>query len=235
MHLFYTPGIEGGRHILSEEESGHCLRVLRMREGDTVYLTDGRGNMHSARIVSASPGRCVVEIFETIREYGKRPYALTMAVAPTKNNDRYEWFLEKATEIGVNRVVPVITGRSERRVFKAERGAKVITGAVKQSLKAYHPVIDGTATFDEVVKMAFQGDKFIAWCGESPGKKPLKEVAVPGRDTFILIGPEGDFSPEEVSLACSHGFTEVSLGESRLRTETAAIAACHTIALINQC
>ncbi len=233
MPLFYTPDITGTTHTLSEEESKHCARVLRLAEGDTVYLTDGRGAWHTARITAASPKRCEVEVVETKHDYGRRPYALTIAVAPTKNNDRYEWFLEKATEIGVDRIIPLETTRSERRVYKTERGNKLIESAMKQSLQAYHPRLDELTTFSEVVKMPFAGDKFIAHCEESDRKVLLRDAARRGVGTLILIGPEGDFAPEEIRLAREHGFREISLGTSRLRTETAAIAACHTVALMN--
>ena len=234
MQLFYTPDLSGGVYTLSEEESKHCARVLRLAEGDTVHLTDGRGNFHTARITAASPKRCEVAVTETVREYGKRPYTLTMAVAPTKNNDRFEWFLEKATEIGIDRVIPLECARSERRVCKTDRGNKVIESAMKQSLKAYRPQLDGITPFAEVARMPFDGDKFIAHCGEGADKKLLRDVVQRGRDVWMLIGPEGDFSPEEIRLARENGFREISLGASRLRTETAALAACHTVALINE-
>lgn len=234
MQLFYTPDIQGIRYTLPEEESKHCVRVLRLGEGDTVHLTDGRGALHTARIVSASPKRCEVEIAETAQEYGKRPYSLTLAVAPTKNNDRFEWFLEKATEIGIDRIIPLECDRSERRVYKTERGNKVIESAMKQSLKAYHPRLDEVTRFAEVVKFPFDGDRFIAHCEPGAEKQLLRDLVKKGRDVLILIGPEGDFSPEEIRSAKANGFREISLGASRLRTETAALAACHTVALLNE-
>lgn len=234
MPLFYTPDITGTVYMLSEEESKHCVRVLRLAEGDTVHLTDGRGAWHTARITAASPKWCEVEVVDTQLNHGRRPYALTMAVAPTKNNDRYEWFLEKATEIGIDRIIPLETARSERRVYKTERGNKLIESAMKQSLQAYHPQLDALTPFVEVVGMPFDGDKFIAHCEASPDKKNLREALRPGVDTLVLIGPEGDFSPGEIRMAREHGFREISLGASRLRTETAALVACHTVALINE-
>lgn len=234
MQLFYTPDLSGDRYTLSEEESKHCVRVLRLSEGDTIHLTDGRGGMYTARIVSASPKRCEVEVIETEQQYGKRDYILWMAVAPTKNNDRYEWFLEKSTEIGIDRIIPLECDHSERRVVKTDRLMKVITGAVKQSLKAYHPQVDPVTSFLQIVGIPFEGQRFIAHCGESTEKKPLKDLVVKGKNVLILIGPEGDFSPEEVTLAKTKGFQEISLGQSRLRTETAALVASHTVALINE-
>jgi 16S rRNA (uracil1498-N3)-methyltransferase len=233
MPLFYTPDIAGKTYTLSEEESKHCVRVLRLAEGDAVHLTDGRGAWHTARITAAAPKRCEVEVVDTQLDHGRRPYALTMAVAPTKNNDRYEWFLEKATEIGIDRIVPLETARSERRTYKTERGNKLIESAMKQSLQAWHPQLDGLTALAEVVKMPFDGDKFIAHCEESGDKILLRDAVHRGVPTLILIGPEGDFAPEEIRLAREHGFQEISLGNSRLRTETAAIAACLTVAVMN--
>ena len=234
MLLFYTPDITLPQYTLPEEESKHCVRVLRLGEGDTIHLADGRGNLHRARIVSASPKRCEVTVEETVSEYGKRPYALTVGVAPTKNNDRFEWFLEKATEIGIDRVIPLECDRSERRVYKTDRGNKVIESAMKQSLKAYHPQLDELTPFAGLVRMPFDGDKFIAHCEAGADKKLLRDRVVTGNNVLVLIGPEGDFSPEEIRLAKENGFCEISLGASRLRTETAALAACHTVALINE-
>ncbi|MDR0953856.1 MAG: 16S rRNA (uracil(1498)-N(3))-methyltransferase [Rikenellaceae bacterium] len=234
MPLFYTPDIDGPSYTLSEEESRHCVRVLRLEAGAVIDLTDGRGTLYTGRIVSASPKGCRVEVTERVTDYGKRPYVLMMAVAPTKNNERLEWFLEKSTEIGIDRIVPLLCDRSERRVYKTERGNKVIESAMKQSLSAYHPQLDEITPFVEVVRQPFEGDKFIAHCAESAEKILLRDGVRRGVHALILIGPEGDFSPEEIQLAREHGFREVSLGSSRLRTETAALVACHTVALINE-
>ena len=234
MQLFYTPDIAGETYVLNEEESRHCVRVLRLGEGDELRLTDGRGTLYTARIVSASPKRCEVRVTERREEYGERPCRLCLAVAPTKNTDRFEWFLEKATEIGVDRIVPLICDRSERRVLKTDRCTKVVTSAVKQSLKAYHPVLEEPVPFREAVRKPFDGDKFIAHCAESAEKRLLRDLVIPGRDVWVLVGPEGDFSPEEIARAKENGFREVSLGTSRLRTETAGVAACHTVALLNE-
>lgn len=231
--LFYAPDLAAPGGTLPEEESRHAVRVLRLAAGDRVEVTDGRGNLHTARITEASPAACRVEIVDTL-VHPRRSYGLTMAVAPTKNNERYEWWLEKATEIGVDRVVPLLCERSERRVFKTARGAKVIESAMKQSLQAWHPRLDEPTSFAELLGRPFAGDRFIAYCADSTDKRPLSKVVRGGADTLILIGPEGDFSPVEIAAARAAGFAEVSLGASRLRTETAAIVACHTVALINQ-
>jgi 16S rRNA (uracil1498-N3)-methyltransferase len=173
----------------------------------------------------------VVEHFE---EFEKLPYRLTMAVAPTKNIDRYEWFLEKATEIGVAEFIPLVSEHSERKVIKAEREEKVITAAVKQSLKAYHPVLSELTPFAEVVRKGFVGRKFIAHCGDAvKEKKYLASTLHKGEDVLILIGPEGDFSPEEVRLAVENGFEEITLGTQRFRTETAAVVAVDMVSIVN--
>lgn len=234
MQLFYTPDISGDTYVLNEEESRHCSRVLRLGVGDGLYMTDGQGTLFKGEITSSSSKRCEVRIVERQREYGKRDYSLTMAVAPTKNNERYEWFLEKATEIGIDRVIPMECANSERRVVKRDRLEKIITSAVKQSLKAYHPQLDELTAFKDVVNMPFEGDRFIAHCRPSEDKRLLKDVAGRGRDVLVLTGPEGDFSEEEVALAKAAGFREVSLGETRLRVETAAIVICNTISILNQ-
>jgi len=234
MQLFYAPLIHEKRITLSEEESRHCVRVLRLGQGDTIHLTDGAGNLHTAKIVSATARKCEIEVVGTLSEYGKRSYSLTMGVAPTKNNDRFEWFLEKATEIGIDRIVPIECDRSERRVYKVERGNKVIESAMKQSLKAYHPRLEEMTAFKELVSAPFDGDKFIAHCEPGAEKKLLRDLVRADSSVLILIGPEGDFSVEEIRTARENGFREISLGASRLRTETAALVACHTVAVINE-
>lgn len=234
MHLFYTPDIAGQQYILSEEESKHAVRVLRLGKGSALALTDGRGTLYEAVVSDANPKRCTVDIVATTTEYGKRNYNLTMAVALTKNIDRYEWFLEKATEIGCDTFIPLVGEHSERRVLKHERAEKVITSAVKQSLKAYHPVLEPLAGFRDVAARDFGGVKLIAYCGEEYEKKLVRDCVAPGDRVTILVGPEGDFSPEEVKFAVEKGFVPVSLGESRLRTETAAVFAVSYVAFINQ-
>lgn len=234
MHLFYTPGIVPPQHTLSEEESRHALRVLRLGHGDRVLLTDGRGTMYTAEITVAGPKECTVTVIETMPGYCKRGYLLAMAVAPTKNSDRFEWFLEKATEVGCDVFIPLLTSHAERRVFRSDRSVKVITSAVKQSLKAWHPALEELTSFKEVVSRPFDGVKLIAYCGGGYERKLLKDCVVSGDNVLILIGPEGDFSDGEVALAVSNGFTPLSLGNSRLRTETAALAAVMGVAFINQ-
>lgn len=236
MQLFYAPGITPPLHTLAEEESRHCVRVLRLGRGDTVHITDGRGNLFCCRITDDNPRGCTVRVVRTEREYGKLPYRLTLAVAPTKNADRFEWFLEKATEVGVTAILPLETARSERRVFRPERGEKVITAALKQSLKAYRPELRPLTAFADAVAAPFEGRKLIAHCdpARTPGGKAyLPATLRAGEAAIVLIGPEGDFSPEEIDLALARGFEEITLGQQRLRTETAALAAVVMASVVN--
>lgn len=232
MQVFYAPDLQGDFYTLGEEESKHIIRVLRMKIGEHIRLSDGVGNMYLAELVSEDHRRCEVKIKSVCKEYGKRDYHIHLAVAPTKNINRYEWFLEKATEIGVDDITPLICKRSERKVVKNERLNKVITAALKQSIKAYHPVLHDAISFEKFVKQDFIGEKYICYVEE--GEHPsLSSLYTKGSDVLILIGPEGDFNPEEVKLAEEHEFKTVSIGNSRLRTETAGVVACHTIALLN--
>jgi len=233
MHLFYTPDIKGKQYQLNETESKHCSRVLRLKQDDIIHLIDGEGGLYTSKIIDSNPKRCVLEITNTKKEYEKRNYFLHIAIAPTKNIDRTEWFLEKCTEISIDEISPILSQHSERKVIKHDRLFKVITSAVKQSLKAYHPKLNPITKFKDLVEGDFQGKKYIAHC--NPGnKQALKNICKKGDRSLVLIGPEGDFSPEEVELAVKNGFVEISLGTSRLRTETAGIVACHTINLENQ-
>ncbi|MCD4724255.1 MAG: 16S rRNA (uracil(1498)-N(3))-methyltransferase [Bacteroidales bacterium] len=232
MHLFYTPELLGEYYTLNEQESKHCIKVLRLKAGDHIQLSDGKGNLFKAELISDNTRRCEVRIVETLKDFGKRDYRIHLAVAPTKNINRYEWFLEKATEIGIDDITPVFCQRSERKVVRNDRLEKVITSAMKQSIKAYHPVLHKPQSFKNFIKNDLYGEKYIAYIEE--GDHPsLKSLYTPGKDVVVLIGPEGDFSPEEVKMAVEHGFNTVSLGKSRLRTETAAVVACHTVSLLN--
>ena len=235
MQLFYAPEISLPRYTLPEEESKHCVRVLRMTVGDELHLTDGKGNMYRCKVVSDNVKRCEVEVVETCPEYERMSYGLTMCVAPTKNIDRFEWFLEKATEIGISEVYPLECDHSERRQIKLEREEKVITAAVKQSLKAYHPVLHDLTSVRDIIAMDFEGEKYIAHCDSSFGERPyLGNLVKKGANTLILIGPEGDFSKEEINFALQNGFKAISLGRERLRTETAAVVATTVVATINK-
>jgi len=233
MHIFYTPDIKSDRYTLNEEESKHCIRVLRLTIGDKITLIDGIGGFYIAEITNDHQKRCEIKITQTEKEYGKRNYHLTMAVAPTKNNDRFEWFLEKSTEIGVDGFIPFISEQSERKIIKPDRLNKRINSAVKQSIQAYRPQLEKMLKFKDLINMEFDGRKLIAHCFEND-KPYLKNVIEKGELVLILIGPEGDFTMEEIEMAKSKGFEEISLGDSRLRTETAGIVAVHTVALVNQ-
>lgn len=235
MQLFYAPDFTPPRYTLPEDESKHCIRVLRMAEGDRLHLTDGRGTLYTCRIVEAAAKRCTVEVEQTCAEFERLPYSLTMAVAPTKNIERFEWFLEKATEVGVGRIVPLLCERSERREIKPERENKVIVAALKQSLKAYLPELSPLTPFRQVVEQARQPVKLIAHCDKASSQRIfLPEAIKKGEEAIILIGPEGDFSPEEITFALANGFREISLGDARLRTETAAVVATVMVSTVNQ-
>jgi len=233
MNLFYTPNIKDQFYQLDEIESKHCVKVLRLKEKDIIHLIDGKGSLFKAKIIDAHPKKCTVECIETHKEFGKLDYKLHIALAPTKNIDRTEWFMEKCTEIGITEFTPLLCKHSERKHVKHDRLFKVITSAVKQSLKAYHPILNELTKFSDLVTSDFDGEKFIAHCYDSE-KIHLKNRYKAKQNTLILIGPEGDFSPEEVKLAKENGFTEITLGESRLRTETAGVVACSIVSLANQ-
>ena len=233
MQLFYAPDITTPLYTLPEEESGHCVRVLRLKEGDTLHITDGQGTLYHAVVEDAHPKRCTIRIVEEHHEWEKRPFRLTVAVAPTKNIDRIEWFVEKATESGIDRIVPILCDHSERKVIKGERLEKIAASAMKQSLKAYLPQIDPLTPIRKLLAEPFDGVKLIAHCEEDMERVFMGDVVHKSDDVMILIGPEGDFSVEEIEEARKAGFKEVTLGESRLRTETAALAATIYTAFIN--
>lgn len=232
MHLFYTPDISGDFYTLDETESKHCIKVLRLSEGDTIFLVDGKGGFFEAQITDTHPKKCTVRVIDKKFRYGHLNYELHIAIAPVKNIDRFEWFLEKCTEIGINEITPLLCRYSERKAIKEERLNKIITSAMKQSIKAYHPVLNPMNSFNEFIKKPFEGAKYIAHC-DNGQKELLKDLVKKGESTLILIGPEGDFSKEEIDSAINCGFKEISLGNSRLRTETAGVVACHTVSLMN--
>lgn len=234
MQLFYAPDLIPPLYTLGEEESKHCIRVLRLGRGDTLHLTDGRGTLYRCRIESDDPRRCTVRVVESRPEFERMPYRLTMAVAPTKNTDRFEWFLEKATEVGVSRIVPLLCDRSERRSLNMERCRRVVASAMKQSLKAYCPVVEPLTPLPELLAAPGGERRLIAHCAEArAGKRYLPRTLQPGENPLILIGPEGDFSPAEIDAALTAGFEEITLGRQRLRTETAAVAATVMVCVRN--
>ena len=233
MQLFYVPNISGSEIILDETESKHAIRVLRLQKGNRVQVVDGKGGFYETEIIDSNPKRCRLSIVNSTLEFGKKDFHLHIAIAPTKNIDRFEWFLEKATEIGIDEITPLLTSHSERKTVNPERLEKILVSAMKQSLKAYLPQLHELTTFKELIINNKTENKFIAYCDEIQ-KIHLKDLVAKGNNTLILIGPEGDFSPEEVKLAIENGFKVVSLGESRLRTETAGIVACHIVNLANE-
>ncbi len=232
MHIFYTPHFSGNTYTLDESESKHCIRVLRLEEGDHIVLVDGFGGSFTAEIMDANPKRCAVKVIKSELNFGKQNFQVHIAIAPTKNIERIEWFLEKATEIGINRATPILCQYSERKEIKHDRLEKVMVSAMKQSLKAYLPQLGQMTRFNDFIKQPFAGQKFIAHCEETQ-RDALKNRIVPNQNYLILIGPEGDFSPTEIEAAIQAGYIPVSLGNSRLRTETAGVVACHTFNLAN--
>ncbi|MDR2913540.1 MAG: 16S rRNA (uracil(1498)-N(3))-methyltransferase [Tannerella sp.] len=230
--LFYAPDI-ATVPILPEEESQHCIRVLRLKEGDNITITDGKGFFYTATLENTHPKHCQVKITESLSQKPLWEYTIHIAVAPTKNMDRMEWFVEKATEIGINAITCLRCRHSERKEIKLQRLNKIAISAMKQSQKAILPQINEITDFNRFISQDFNGYKMIAHCAEN-SKQLIKEIYTPESNVLFLIGPEGDFSNEEINAALSAGFSPVSLGKSRLRTETAALAACHTIHVLNQ-
>lgn len=233
MQIFYAPDISGSTYTLNEEESKHCIRVLRLNPGDEITLVDGKGNLFKTHIIDPHVKRCQVLVVEAFPEFEKRNFYLHIAIAPTKNIERFEWFLEKATEIGIDEITPLLCDHSERKVVNNERLEKIIVAAMKQSIKAYLPKLNQMIPFKQFLQTNSNGDLYIAHCYKKE-LNHLKNEIQPKQKSTILIGPEGDFSPDEVSKAIQNNFKEISLGSSRLRTETAGIVACHTINLDNE-
>ena len=249
MELFYSQNITNGICCLDQDESGHCIKVLRHRSGDEISVIDGCGTLHRCRISSDSPKGVEAMVLDSVSGWGGHPYRLHMAVCPTKNNDRYEWFAEKACEIGLDEISPVIGEHSERRVFKTARLEKILISASKQSLKAAVPVVNEPVSVKEfimshgcpaeevcgksVIPQESSPLRLIAYCFEDENvpRRSIKDVLqeYKGSEIIVLIGPEGDFSRSEAELALSRGFIPVHLGESRLRTETAALTAVSAV------
>lgn len=234
MQLFYNPDIseDAENFFFDREESKHIIKVLRKKEGDNLFVTNGLGFLFKTEITLASDSKCQVKIVSS--EKGEPlKYQLHLAIAPTKMNDRFEWFLEKATEIGVSEITPIICDHSERKVIKTDRFDKIIQSAMKQSLHYYLPKLNEPIAFKDFIKQENNGLTLIAHCEETD-KKSLKEVVQPNQDVTILIGPEGDFSEKEIKLALENNYLAVMLGNTRLRTETAGVVACHSVAFINE-
>lgn len=234
MQIFYVPGIKGRTCVMDENESRHCIRVLRMKKGDRMKLVDGIGNLYDGIVNDPDPAGCSVIITGLIRDFEKRGYRLHIAISPIKNQDRFEWFVEKSVEIGVDEITPLICRNSEKKGIKRDRLNNIIISAMKQSLKAFRPILNEPITFGEFVDSDLSGIKMISHCNPGLERKKIDQIYKKANDAVILIGPEGDFSEEELRLAFNYGFRPVHLGTSRLRTETAGIAACYSIYFINQ-
>jgi 16S rRNA (uracil1498-N3)-methyltransferase len=234
MQLFYNPTIDETTESFSfdKEESKHIIKVLRKKDTDILFVTNGDGLLFETEITLASDNKCTVKIL-SVEKAKPSKFQLHLAVAPTKMNDRYEWFLEKATEIGIHEITPIICDRSERKVVNTERFDKIILTAMKQSNVLFLPKLNNAITFKEFLKRKNEGLQLIAHCEETD-KKSLKSVLKPNENVTLLIGPEGDFSEKEIALALEKNYVPVSLGNTRLRTETAAIVACHSVVFVNE-
>jgi 16S rRNA (uracil1498-N3)-methyltransferase len=234
MQLFYNPNINESSDNFSfdKEESKHIIKVMRKKGGDILFVTNGLGYLFKTEIILGSDIKCTVKIVSF--EKTDRPnYKLHLAVAPTKMNDRYEWFLEKATEMGISEITPIICEHSERKFVKTDRFDKIIQSAMKQSIQLYLPTLNEPVTFKEFIKSNNDEVLLIAHCEETD-KKSLKDVLKPNENITMLIGPEGDFSNKEIALALENKYLPVSLGKTRLRTETAAVVACHSVVFVNE-
>ena len=235
MQLFYNKDItsNNSQFTFDKTESRHIVKVLRKKEDDLLHITNGKNELFTVKIILANDKRCLVEIINSETKTKPWNYNLHVAIAPTKNNDRLEWFLEKATEIGIDEITPIICANSERTVLKRDRLEKIVQSAMKQSLKFVLPKLNKPIKFSDFIKQDFEGDLFIAHCEEQDKKSFVKEIK-PTQNITILIGPEGDFNPNEIEKAIAQKFIPVTLGKSRLRTETAGIVATQTVALINE-
>lgn len=236
MNLFFQPSLTAGSVstlvTLDAEESAHCVRVLRKKPGDEIHLTDGQGNIYLARLEDNHIKHCSIQIL-SVQATQRRGFRLHIAIAPTKNTDRFEWFLEKSTEIGIDEITPVICEHSERTVLRTDRLQKILVSAMKQSMNLYLPQLNEPVRFIDFIRKTHSGSQYIAYIEERQ-ELSLKNEYIPGSDALILIGPEGDFSTSEVSKALDSGYKAISLGPSRLRTETAGVVACMTVNLANQ-
>lgn len=234
MQLFYNPDIDETTESFSfdKEESRHIIKVLRKKDSDILHVTNGLGFLFETEITLASDNKCTVQVL-SVKKADAPKFRLHLAVAPTKMNDRFEWFLEKATEIGIQEITPVFCDRSERKAINPERFEKIILSAMKQSNETFLPKLNPAVSFKEFIKQKNEGLNLIAHCEETD-KKSLKEILKPNENVTMLIGPEGDFSEKEIALALENNFQPVTLGNTRLRTETAAIVACHSIVFFNE-
>ena len=234
MQIFYAPDISGTDYTLDEKESGHCIKVLRMKSGTRVQVIDGKGNLYEAVIVNPDPRKCSLAVTGVFRDFEKRDYRLHIAISPLKNYERFEWFVEKSVEIGVDEITPLICSNTEKPGIKRERINNLIISAMKQSLKSTITVLNEPCKFHDFIGKIYAGSCMIAHCNNDSARSRIGEVYSKGNDSVLIIGPEGDFSRDEINAAVEKGFLPVHLGQSRLRSETAGIAACYSICYINQ-
>jgi len=234
MQIFYAPGISGKTWKLDEKESKHCIRVLRMRKDSPVRLIDGRGNLYEGTVADPDPEGCTISIKNIIKDFEKRNYSLHIAISILKNPERFEWFIEKSVEIGIDEITPLICRNTEKQGIRRDRIDNLIISAMKQSLKAKTTILNPPAGFNDFIMKPLMSDSFVAHCSGKTLRSSLAEVYKKGRNALVLIGPEGDFSEDEIESAVRMGYIPIHLGRSRLRAETAGIAACHSVYFLNQ-
>lgn len=234
MQIFYAPDIRDNIHCLDEAESRHCIKVLRMRTGDVVQLVDGKGNLCEGYISKPDLHKCEITVNKILRDFEKRDYKLHIAISPLKNHDRFEWFIEKSVEAGIDEITPLICRNTEKPGIRVDRINSIIISAMKQSLKAYRPKLNPPALFNDFICGEYNCKKMIAHCRRNISRSGINTDYGKGEDALILIGPEGDFTEQEVITAVERGFRSVHIGISRLRTETAGIAACLAVYFVNQ-
>lgn len=234
MQIFYAPGIEGDTYILDEKESRHCIKVLRMTAGTMVRVIDGKGNLYEGVIDNPDPKRCSILLNNVITGFEKRNYRLHIAISPVKNQDRFEWFVEKSVEIGIDEITPLICKNTEKQRVNPSRLNSIIISAMKQSLKAGMTLLNEATSFENFISKDQAGSRLFGHCRATGKRSKIDQEYKKGEDAVIMIGPEGDFSDNEIGLALKQGFHPVHFGNSRLRTETAGIAACYSIYFLNQ-
>ena len=234
MQIYYAPDISGNSYTLDENESKHLIRVLRMTKGSGVRLIDGKGNLYEGIISDPDQKKCTIDITRKIMDFEKRNYRLHIAISPLKNTERFEWFVEKSVEIGIDEITPLLCRNTEKQGIKTVRAENIITSAMKQSLKATRTLLNEPCSLEDIISMDMKGIRMIAHCNNSIARQKISDVYSKNESVTILIGPEGDFTRNEIDQAIQSGFSPVHLGPSRLRTETAGVSACHSVYFINQ-
>jgi 16S rRNA (uracil1498-N3)-methyltransferase len=234
MHIFYSRHFSDNICELDQTESAHCIRVLRLKKGSSVNIIDGNGNFYEGIISDPDPRACKITLTHISGNFEKKSYKLHIALSPLKNPERFEWFVEKSVEIGIDQITPLISRNTEKHAIKKERINKIIISAMKQSLQTFQPVVNIETSFQDFIGLGLEGSRMIAHCYSDIHRDSISAAYRRGQDAIIMIGPEGDFTREEVSQAISAGFIPIHLGRSRLRAETAGLSACHSIYFINQ-